>query len=1000
MKSFRLIFIDQDESYTVQTVTSPIKGFISVRAPKGTTEAMYFEYGNEKAIDAMIGLGTADWPDIKEAVAFNRSYGLYISAPPGNCEDYPTYYGGCYLTTKGLFNFWRVNDPDDPSFDIQVYPGFENVDYDETFAKSEIDVVDINTEAGKSSIIKITNIDARVFQRMSYFTLKCWADSSTRVGENEEVRYHLVNGKIFSVYDDEDSEIQAGFYELTSDGTYTIILGATAITSQDDIVPIDKNITTVVVVTPSTTNGGEVTTVSSFSRARFVSTYKLKDGRFFYKDRDCTAQAGASTTDADGNTTTEDMPSTVYVKAADIDTLNVTKYTPSKNTLSTPHVPYFDMTKFLGEYDAFDISTVYSEDIDGLTGLELIRHLILNGCNSLITLRGKFNGANVEKYITPTVGLVDRIYWNINVKNDCFMYVSQKSPNETPTSITISNIGYDKYKYDMHVSYILKSDFDAFRNGSAAPDGFIRAVIASNADGIIDVVTSTSEKDFLTPSTNLHALYQYSTVTGEWVDVTPNYKTKTFYVDGPLACKGVNDNSTVNAFCKYTIWKIVNVKKPESFEHETYQMKAGGNYPLKSDINYNTVTISCKEKVYPGKYTSGGVHYGSLNPEGVDAAGTNIFFPNVLPNDETATFFNVYPVHTLEELGCVNDNGFYTGVKIVDPIGPEQDTYTFTVKGQRPMTAAVQANIDAGTVGCAWTTNEVYGTRVDAIFEAAINDSIIECQDDIYDDALVIMECSGQEVFKSALMSLRQSHRDTSTIISPKIITKAEFNNPNTIVVNGRTTGTAQYIGEFKMYDSNTGKYYWCQPIGDVGAMLARIMEKKYGGIAPAGTNDSQGLGGVLPRAVLAAKWNFKDSQLQILDGKGLNPITFDSKYGLMIQGQKTTQDPDNVTDWSYLGHSMSFDLCKREIRDNVMVKQVHKRISDNYFTIREKQVKAILDKRTTGNDPIWALATVDVAGVNTPSTMAQRKFCIKVKVKVYVYSDFVELTFVTLGQE
>ena len=262
------------------------------------------------------------------------------------------------------------------------------------------------------------------------------------------------------------------------------------------------------------------------------------------------------------------------------------------------------------------------------------------------------------------------------------------------------------------------------------------------------------------------------------------------------------------------------------------------------------------------------------------------------------------------------------------------------------------------------------------------------------------MECSGQETFKSALMSLRQSHRDTSTIISPKIITKAEFNNPNTIVVSGRTTGTAQYIGEFKMYDSNTGKYYWCQPIGDVGAMLARIMEKKYGGIAPAGTNDSQGLGGVLSRAVLAAKWNFKDSQLKILDEKGLNPITFDSKYGLMIQGQKTTQDPDNVTDWSYLGHSMSFDLCKREIRDNVMAKQVHKRISDTYFTIREKQVKAILDKRTTGTDPIWNTATVDIAGVNTPATMAQRKFCIKVKVKVYVYSDYVELTFVTLGQE
>ena len=992
MKSFRLIFIDQDESYTVQTVTSPIKGFISVRAPKGTTEAMYFEYGNEKAIDAMIGLGTADWPDIKEAVAFNRSYGLYISAPPGNCEDYPTYYGGCYLTTKGLFNFWRVNDPDEPSYDIQVYPGFENVDYDETFTKSEIDVVDINTEAGKSSVIKISNVDARVLQRMSYFTLKCWADTSTRISENEEIKYHLVNGKIYSVYDDQDSEVQAGFYELTSDGTYTIILGATAIVSQDDIVPIDSNITTVTVVTTTTTNTGTTNTVAGqYSRSRFVSTYKLRAGTNFYKDLECTMAAGLNG---------EAMPALVYAKLTDLETLNITRYTPSNNTMSTAHVPFFDMTKFVGEYNAFDIATIYSDDIPGLTGLELIRYLIINGNNSLITLKGSFGSATVEKYVTPNKGLVDRLYWNINIKNDCFMYISQKSPNETPTSITISNIGYDKYKYDMHVSYVLKSDFENFK--SNPPDNFIKAVISSNADGIIDVVTTTAERDFLTPSTTMHALYQYSAATGTWTDVTANYKTKSFFIEGPLSYRGAafSDNETVNAYCRYTIWKVVNTKKPDSYEHETYQMKNGGNYPLKSDINYNTVTVSCKEKVYPGKYTTGGTHTGSLNPEGVAADGSNIYFPNVLPNEETATFFNIYPVHTLDELNCINEEGFYTGVKIVDPIGPEQDTYTFTIKGQRPMTAAVQANIDAGTVGCAWTTNEVYGTRVDAIFEAAINDSIVECQDDIYDDALVIMECSGQEVFKSALMSLRQSHRDTSTIISPKIITKAEFNNPNTIVVNGRSTGTAQYIGEFKMYDSATGKYYWCQPIGDVGAMLARIMEKKYGGVAPAGTNDSQGLGGILSRAVLAAKWNFKDSQLQILDEKGLNPITFDSKYGLMMQGHKTTQDPDNVTDWSYLGHSMSFDLCKREIRDNVMVKQVHKRISDTYFTIREKQVKAILDKRTTGNDPIWNTATVDIAGVNTPATMAQRKFCIKVKVKVYVYSDFVELTFVTLGQE
>ena len=117
-----------------------------------------------------------------------------------------------------------------------------------------------------------------------------------------------------------------------------------------------------------------------------------------------------------------------------------------------------------------------------------------------------------------------------------------------------------------------------------------------------------------------------------------------------------------------------------------------------------------------------------------------------------------------------------------------------------------------------------------------------------------------------------------------------------------------------------------------------------------------------------------------------------------MIQSQKSTQDPSTVTDWSYLGHSMSFDLCKREIRDKVMTQQLFKRVSPYWMEIRTKQVQAILDKRTTGTDPIWAVATVDISGQNTSQTMAQRKFVIKVTCKVYVYSESVLLIFENIG--
>ena len=73
MKSWRFIFIDENESFTISTTQTTIIGYCVIRAPKGTTEATFFEAGNASAIQAMIGVGTSDWPDVKEAIAFNNS---------------------------------------------------------------------------------------------------------------------------------------------------------------------------------------------------------------------------------------------------------------------------------------------------------------------------------------------------------------------------------------------------------------------------------------------------------------------------------------------------------------------------------------------------------------------------------------------------------------------------------------------------------------------------------------------------------------------------------------------------------------------------------------------------------------------------------------------------------------------------------------------------------------------------------------------------------------
>ena len=174
-------------------------------------------------------------------------------------------------------------------------------------------------------------------------------------------------------------------------------------------------------------------------------------------------------------------------------------------------------------------------------------------------------------------------------------------------------------------------------------------------------------------------------------------------------------------------------------------------------------------------------------------------------------------------------------------------------------------------------------------------------------------------------------------------------------------------------------------------------MDKKLGGCAPAWLNDN-GLGGQLSRSVLKAKYDLSDKATKILDEKGLNPIVYKNSTGLMILSHKTTEL--DAGDWSYLGHSMSFDLYKREIRDKVMRPQLLKAIDDHYMNIRQKEADNILSKRISGNRPIWAEGANYIKEVNTPQTKLQRKFVIKSKVKVNVFSEYVEFVFTNVAQD
>lgn len=900
MKSFRLKFIDIDESFTISTVAAPIKGAIFVRAPKGTTEPFYFEPQNQKGIESMIGLGTADWPDIVEAIAFNREFGLYIFADPGTSEEYPSYYGGKYLTKYGIYDYWRVDDKDNPSYEIEAVQGTEGIVYSHA-GKSTTLEVEGNIESGLN--IVIGSVSAALKEKVSTIIIKDWCSDNKK---EVKFNYDASTDAFYAFIDDELKKTGQPFikYEYMGEDWKLVF---------------------------NTINGDPIAGIPALSLC-------AKDGNSFVK--------------------IENLPAGTITKINDM-------------VLGTEI-----------QTSSFDIKNVLLKGTYKKEGEEV--------SVSSFTIKKSDETEEKTYNVTPDTIVTGKISFILNIKDDTFFRISQKSPNEVSTSITIDNIGYDKWQYDKQMPVIKCNELtsNVVKLGDTLANVLESELPSHNAQNEFIATKLVENKHVFA------GIYSYDASTKECKNITNKNKTRKIRVYGTIDLDNStesNTSKTINGTHDLYNGGIFYVVSNDKIEKMTVGNANG--YELKPSIAFNTITLSCKEEVYPGQFINGGSWTGSLDPKGQDSYGSNIYWPNVLPED-SMTFIEVEAVNMFDDpaFGALDPDGFWTNVdnKIVDDVGPALDSYTFTIKGQRFCTHVNEENIKEGKLGCAWR-DEYY-----SIIDNAIN----ECYSTEYDDAVVIMEPTGREDFKANLMALRVEH-DTSTIISPKIITKAEFDQPSSIAVAGRITGRADYIGEFKVYDSYTGKYYWCMPIGDVGANLGRIMKEKLGGVAPAGPNDSKALGGGLARSVIEAKWHWKDSKLEELSKKGLNPITFEAGTGLQIRDHRTLQDPDNVTDWSYLGHSMSFDLCKREIRDQVMAPQLFKRINDYYFDIRQKQTDVILAKRLTGKDPIWTKAVCKIKdpAVNNETTKAQRNFVIRVDVWATPYSETVTLVFTTKAQ-
>ncbi len=820
MTSFRLKFIEIDSSMSSVVNNAELKGYMVLRAPKGTVEPVYFDAGNMAEIEAMIGVGTADWSDINEATAFNAEFGLWVSAPAGNIDEYPSYYGGMYITKTGYYPFFECADKDNVNFLTKVNFGSETSLVGEA-TDIPADAIVLNIGTTTPGTITVKNVTSKMISSCTSIKFDYWGDHNIAKGVLELVK------------------------QANSDSNWII--------------------------------KGTDTIFATFDKAAKTLTFTSI---------------------------------------------------------------YFDD---LIDFEAF------KDDTGAIpTNVEnLIKAYIADGTGFVVG----------EDAISAGVGLESRLSWIAYIENDTYMYIVQKSPTEKETNINITSIGYDKYQYTQAFQYA--SDLTSANSSS---------VILSEGDTFV-AFNDTGSTQYL--STGIYR----KTDTGVEL-ITEEFATQYIKLVGEITATGYTASTNDRSNTLYYV----------DSDDTIHLAEIGSDFEPKPNLLYNTLTFNVKEAVYGSALMSGGEFLGSLDEMGTDAYGTSIYWSEVLP-DESMSFVEVMPVKTFDK--DLDANGFFTGTRIVQDVGFGNKIAPLYVKGNRSMSYLVDKNISNGLVG------NVFTLEMEPILKAGWTEAFLPK----YWETTLFMDPTGHENFKATFASLRQVQK-LSTIISVKKLSPSEAANPNKIVVSGRSTGTAQYVNEFLQKCPYTYKKYYFSPIGDVGLNICRIVKQKLGGWAPAGTNITGNLGGQLSRAVLAAKYDFDQKAESIFNDKGLNPICYDTKNGLCIRGQRTTLDiSGGISDWAYLGHTLSFDLCRREIHDLVMMPQLFKPIDNYWCNLREKEVKNILAKRTTGSQPIWAETQQIITKAQTAETKAKRTFVIKVKVKVNTFSEFVELQFENVGQ-
>lgn len=209
------------------------------------------------------------------------------------------------------------------------------------------------------------------------------------------------------------------------------------------------------------------------------------------------------------------------------------------------------------------------------------------------------------------------------------------------------------------------------------------------------------------------------------------------------------------------------------------------------------------------------------------------------------------------------------------------------------------------------------------------------------------------------------------------------------------TNKVSLYTNWSRIKDSYNNSSAWISNAGSVGRKYA-MMNDVFDGEAPAGI-DQNNHGGLLSDwEVIEMENSYTDAEMTLLNNAQINPIIKDPVYGLMAYGNNTLQV--TPSDTSFIGHRRLFNYIIKNVKENILVRQVFRlNNAANRLSARiqiESLLNPIVEKGVLNDFYVVCDETN-----NTGEVLSQRKFIIDLYVQVVPDAEYVQLNMIFVGQ-